>query len=148
MRKCRLILLMLACLGILVSCSGKNDMNEKDTTSQAQVETFDIETVYGNLTYPERWKEQLRIAQQEDEIQFFGTVKGKEEKLLFTLGFGKSEGYLLGTLDDIDLYIIDAETEFGDDWTDDEKEQIISMQEDFNVILDGLLSMDNFHLAK
>lgn len=148
MSKRIIVLLMVACLSFMTGCSGKASNAEKASMNEEQVKTFGIETVYGKLMYPEQWKDRLRVEQQEESILFWGTVEGKEEKLLFTLEFGKSEGYLLGTLNDVDIYIVDAETEFDSDWTEEEKDQILTMQEDVNVILGGLMEMDNFHLAR
>lgn len=115
--------------------------------TKESIKTFDIETQYTTLEYPDKWKDMLRTEEQDNHVTFWGTV-GEKEIELFSIEFGSSDGYLLGTLSGTEIYIVETDLSFDDSWNDEEKETIYTMQEDINTILQGLMELDGFELAK
>lgn len=131
----------------------KNTSVEDNTATPEEAENsenavFVIESSVGDLTYPERWKDQIRTEDAEDSVTFYGTVPGKTEQKLFSIEYEQSDGYLLGSLDGVDVYIVNNDNfDFDSSWTDDEKNEVYAMQEDFNSILQTWLDSCNFQLA-
>lgn len=109
-----------------------------------------IECPEVNLYYPEKWKNQMRVEQVEGDIhtvQFFGTVKGKNEVHIFDIVFGETEGILLGTLNEKEIYLVYADPVLDESWTEDEKNEIYAMQEDANYIIGMLEKEEGFNPA-
>lgn len=118
----------------------------------ANTEDFAIETPYCTLYYPVQWQEQVRIEAVEGEayvVQFYGQVEGKEEQHLFDVLFGSAEGTLIGDLKTADganvsISIVSYAFEFGEEWTEDERISILTMQEDINHVLGKLEMNESF----
>lgn len=141
---CILLLGMVLCVS---GCTAGDNNKDIILKEREPVSTFIIDTPFAELLYPEKWQNAIRTEEVEKTVEFYGSVNDKEA-LLFSIGFTEGDGYLLGTLGDIPVYINEGISEFDDSWTDDEQEQIITMQEDVNVILDGLMKSEDFHLAQ
>ena len=159
-------LIMGILLGIIGALLLKEKSNEKENTNHADFEvteeqsttakntvdemlenkSFKIKTKYGELYYPIKWQDQVRIEQVEGEVykvQFFATIEGKEELHIFDVSFAGEEGSLLGYLEGengekVSVSIISQELEFDKEWTEDEKSVIYTMLEDINYIIGKL----------
>lgn len=106
-----------------------------------------IETPVVNLNYPEKWENQIRIEQIDGEpyiVRFFATLERKDEKHIFDIIFGKTEGILLGTLNETDVYLNYAEVVFDESWSDEDADTIYAMQEDVNGIIEMLQEEEGF----
>lgn len=164
-RKLIALLLALVAMLCLAACGNggagdkdsekeKSSLTEDDTAAPQETEdpenaVFVIESSFGDLTYPERWKDQIRTENAEDSVTFYGTVPGKTEQKLFSIEYGESDGYLLGSLDGVNVYIVNNDNfDFDSSWTDEEKDEVYAMQEDFNTILQTWLDSDDFQLAE
>ena len=161
-RKLVALLLALAAVFLLAACGNegagdkdaekeKNASVEDDTATPEATENavFVIESSVGDPTYPARWKDRVRTEDAEDSVTFYGTVPGKPEQKLFSIEYGQSDGYLIGSLDGVDVYIVNNDNfDFDSSWTDDEKDEVYAMQEDFNSILQTWLDSGDFQLAK
>ncbi len=139
---------MITCLFCVNRNHNRTDSENSTIVIQEEpIETYDIQTEKGTFQYPTSWKENMRYEEKDNQIVFYGKVGNHEEQILFTLVFGGSEGYLLGKLNGEELHIIDSDVQFDESWSEEEKNQIITMQEDFNVILEDLLKNESFELA-
>lgn len=107
-------------------------------------ETYEIKTNNVTLTYPEKWKDLMGTEENDNSVSFYAAIPNHDKMLLFTIEFGDSDGYLLGTLDGTDVSIVESPLEFGDDWTDSEKNEVYAMKEDVNVLLEGLSETKGF----
>ena len=127
--------------------SGSNDKNgntKKENVTET-VASFEIETKYCMLYYPETWKEQIEIKYSEEagyKVEFYGKVEGKETQHLFNICFNSDDGDLLGYFDR-DEQVVNVSVEridltFGTDWTQEEQDQIYAMQEEMNFVIDML----------
>lgn len=125
------------------------DFELREGTAQPEptvVETYSVESPIGELPYPEKWREQVRVEQTEDTLAFYANIGAHPELLLFTLEFGDGEGFLLGTLSGKSVYVLDNVPEFDETWTDEEKATVSAMQEDLDVIVQDLIARDTFIL--
>lgn len=104
-------------------------------------ETFEIKTSLCPMRYPKRWEDRVTIKAEEKQVSF-----SCDDTPLFTLYFGGDKGELLGKYDGTELRLytdkLDSEkltakqiTEYG------------AMQEDVNVILQGLYDDKKFEVA-
>lgn len=68
------------------------------------VHNIEIDTPFCTLYYPARWKNYLRVDQEEAQargvymVRFYGKIDGCEDVLLFSLYFGGDEGEQLGAV--------------------------------------------------
>lgn len=133
MKKITAFLITIVLIVSLTACdSGAND-KEKDADIS---DIYEIETEVGAIHYPTKWKDQVRTESTDKGISFYGFSGDHEEQLLFTLEFGEGDGELVGTLNNTDVYVVEGKLSFDDSWLEDEKNEIIDMQEDINVIID------------
>ena len=109
------------------------------------VNTLLIETPYGALHYPVRWKDYLVTEQVEDEengvyrVMFYGKVADKEKCLLFAILFGGDEGEQLGVIQDnsgayVTVNVLFAELDL-DGWSKEDEQIISTMQEAVNDLI-------------
>lgn len=127
-----------------------NGTEEVKSTIEEMIESeeaFTIETPHGNLYYPVKWEEQIRVEKVEGDVytvQFYGTVEDKDEQHLFDIVFGETEGVLLGTLNEISVYLVDGGSLETEDWTEEEENTIYAMQEDVNYLMGMLQKEEGF----
>lgn len=130
--------------------------NTKSTLEEMlEEEAFKIETAYIDLYYPAKWEEKVRVEYVEEEtytVQFFATLEDKEEVHIFDIIFGGEEGFVLGFVQkeeetELSVSVISYSTEFGDNWTDIEKNEINTMLEDINYIIGMLQKETVFEVA-
>lgn len=134
-----------------------NTSNVNESTSSVEttkpdeqgIEYFTISTSYGNLYYPQKWEENLRIEVTDEEpdiVKFFAKFEGKEELQLFDIIFN-GEGTAIKTLtlkdgSTVSVSIKPYETEFDDTWSDEEQVKIMEMREDVNYLFDKLSELE------
>lgn len=114
-----------------------------------------IETPYGNLQYPEKWKGSIRTEVIEDAgstiVKFYGTVGEYEEQHLFDVCFGGTGEIPVGAITDGD-----ATTEVGvtygqpdtEDWSMTAADTIYAMQDDMNYVIMQMDSLEGFEAGE
>lgn len=131
----------------------KEDVTGEDNQPAAQetapessvVNTLLIETPYGALHYPVRWKDYLVTEQVEDtengvyRVLFYGKVADREKCLLFAILFGGDEGEQLGVIQDnsgtyVTVNVLFAELDL-DGWSEEDEQIISTMQEAVNDLI-------------
>lgn len=129
----------------------EQNSEENRNDVQEAVASYEIETDYCKLYFPESWKEQIKVKYTEEagyKAEFYGLIDGKEEKHLFDVCFNSDDGVLLGYLKDneeiINISIDMNELEFDDTWTQEEVDQIYAMQEDMNFLMESLSEIENY----
>lgn len=121
---------------------GSSSMNN---TNQSE-ETFEIETPYAVLHYPQQWQEQVQTTEEKGEPYSLKFAAG--EAHLFDLSFGGTEGALLGTLKTDAGNIILRLTSYEIDEGAENYHDLCAMQEDINVILQGLAEDYDFAIGE
>ena len=140
-----LLLIMLAVLFINSSSGKDNKVNVRENKG-----SLEIETKYGPLYYPSKWKDQIDIKYTENagyKVEFYGTVVGKESVHLFDICFNSDNGELLGYFnreEAVNVSFNVYEVKFDETWTQGEKDQIYSMQEDVNYVIEMLEKEDDY----
>lgn len=136
------LVVVLGVLGVLVMGSGDDTSTLEN---QGKTETIAVDTQYVDFEYVNEGKN-VSIESTENEIEMFGKVDGKKERSLFKIVFGGDEGILLGTYGDdgIPVNLIITEFDPDDSWTEEEKSEIYSMQEEMNYFIDELKKDKNF----
>ena len=163
MKKNKIVWIALLCLLVMFSgCAAKNENNpEKSTEEPQNTETqetkfyttdedcYSIETKYGTLEYPEKWKELTKIKIRNDDpytVQFF-CVTSAGDVPLFDLHFGGGEGFLLGTLPqdgkNITMYLESFDIDQSA-MSEEEYFNCCAMGEDVNVIISRLIEKNGF----
>lgn len=111
--------------------------------NQVEIPDMEIETPYGKLYFPGRWKAELRVDNQENMVSFYAAMSGLTECRLFDVCFNTAEQGALGYLETeagekipvgIQFYTIQR----ADDWNDYVMDRILVMQEDVNHLIDKL----------
>lgn len=135
-------------LGIMkeISVSNENTSLTIGTPDDAR-ESIEISTKYVTLLYPLEWEKNLRteiIDSDVYKVEFYGVVEGKTEQHLFDLVFNGTDGDNFGTLktesgEEVTINIESYDFEFDDTWTEDEKNMLYTMQEEFNYMI-GMLA--------
>ena len=151
-------------IGLLVSVlfmdKNNNDSNSSNVGNEQQIgqggnafdemleaKGFVIKTPLVDLYYPEKWKKQINVEQVEGDIykvQFNGKLEKKDEIQLFEIVFGGTEGILLGTLDETEVYLIYNDISFDDTWTEEAQNQVYVMQEESNYVIGMLQKEEGF----
>lgn len=157
-----ILVLFVCCIGILFIKSDKKEEEkleqnqertdiQSDDNGQEEIASYEIETDFCTLYFTESWKEQIEIRYSNDvgyKTEFYGLVKGKDAQHLFDICFNSDDGELLGYLENEDEIVnisVDVmELEFDDSWTQEEIDQVYSMQEEMNFVIDSLSKNDNY----
>lgn len=121
---------------MLTSCTNKEESKTDYTV---------IETPYCTLQYPEKWRDYLSVSQSEDVplvISYCAQLEGKDQQL-FDIGFDSEIGDHIGSIqiengESVDVYIVIHPVDLDESWNGEEKDIIISMQEDLNHIIQAL----------
>lgn len=128
-------------LSTTAATAAANDkpVNVKETN------TFTIKTKYGDLKYPEQWKDKIKTVISEEEPYTVAFMLKDGKAKIFALHFGGGEGYLLGTLEkdgkQVEVFVDDAEL----DPKSKNYDMYCEMQEDVNVILQNLINDYGFN---
>ena len=149
------ICLMLCVAVCLTACGGGSEQNLWEPTKIQVEDPTNIHTPYMQIVLSDQWQHMLRCeALQETEnytLYFYGRVEGKQEMRLFDLIFGQSDAYQLGTLlvrgKEVGVYVESYNLDMDETWTEQQRYDILGMQNQINTILQQLLSMDNFTMS-
>lgn len=105
-------------------------------------EEMTIDTPYGQLHYPTRWKDYLEVKINDKNgysVEFRCKVEGQEPALLFTVYFGGDKGVEVGTgKDGVKIRLDVPDMNLPDTWDEEDKRIAAAMQEDVNVVLSNL----------
>lgn len=115
------------------------------------VKDFSISTTYGDVYFPEEWKNIMKtsvITDGDKEIvEFRACLEGKEEIHVFDLVFG-GDKFELGQIVDGDkktaVSINSYLYELDDTWTDEEKMTLSTIEFDINYLINNLEKIDGF----
>ena len=127
----------------LTEAPGKQDkpVVEQEKPESSIHNTGSIETPYCTLEFPVIWEEYLLVEQKERpdgvcQVDFYGKVGTKRQRLLFTVLFGGDEGDQLGAIltDDGGFVTVNLQMTQPDltGWKDADAEVIYAMQEAVN----------------
>ncbi len=143
----RILCCLLACLFIaafLVGCNkdGKNDKGaSSDQTSVSATEapkaTFDIETKYGTLKYPEMWKDKVKVAIEDGDV--YSVKFTSDDTPLFDLLFGEGEGDIIGSLTTNGETTVVRVKAYNIEPKSKNFEEKIAMLNDVNVVIEHLV---------
>lgn len=141
----------------LSKTNDKEQMNSKSviSTIEEQInneEAFSIETKYGNLYFPLKWKENISIKNNgSDIVEFYGNVNEIREQHLFDIVYGNSSENIIGSIkvgeEDINVSFNLYELNIEDEWSDEEVDAFSAMQEDINYLIGMLVKGENFTLT-
>lgn len=119
---------------------------QPETLPPEDDEDMTIDTPKGELHYPARWNDSLRIEIRQEtvcSVEFYCTLEGFEDVLLFIIHFGGEEGFDVmdftcadGTTVALHMTICEIEPDIN--WTDAQKTLVFAMQEDLNYLLAAL----------
>lgn len=143
------ILLMLM-TAILCACGTPNSQGDgklpdnTNSITESEVDTTEINTDYGVIRYPKCWDDMVNtdITKTEDGlycVTFYGTIENHDALKLFDVIFGGDNGTIVGHVEKdgeiIDVYVISYDPEFDDTWSQQDRNTVVSMQEDINVLI-------------
>ena len=102
---------------------------------------FEIETSLTSLYYPQKWKDKVTVAVEDQLVSFSsGDVK------LFDLHFGGDKGDVLGFYKDTEIRVVLYDVEKGK-LSDKEYSELLGMKDGINVIIDYLAKDKNFSIG-
>lgn len=138
--------------------SAQESLNDVIANLQLQSEGgswIQQETPYGVLCYPEEYRQSLRITTEEAEayqVSYLFVRENGEEKPLFDVIFGGTEGVPVGTCTGVDgaevpVYLNGYEPAFDGTWSSEEQEQYYIMAEGINALLEKYAAMYPFEFA-
>lgn len=153
------IILIVSSFALFAGCNTENSdssmIESTDATSvseddaeyfKSEEDVFEIKTPYCSLYYPKKWKDSINIEVKNGEqcVVKFTAKSGAKEYALFDISFGEVEnGFLLGSLptdtENIDIYLVDYSGELPDDLPEEDKNNMLAMVEDVNVIISELV---------
>lgn len=105
-----------------------------------------IDTPYGGLHYPSRWKDYLEVKVNDKNgysVEFLCKVEGHDPVALFVVHYGGSKGIAVSTAKDangksVDVRMEVLEIDLDATWSEDDKSIVAAMQEDLNYLLSKL----------
>lgn len=141
-----LIITLFCCL--FFGCDN-NAVSEKDKSStfpQTVSEDLIIHTEYGDLHYPDQWREYIKTIQEKksDTIKVtFEFEVDKSDYKLFEILIGGDNGEIIGKLTDNNgiqrnVYLCVAELPVNSGLDEAEQNRFYAMQEDLNYLIDNL----------
>ncbi len=156
-KKTILLAAMIALLLLaLVGCGSKAAPEAQGSADAPAVETPEpllVKTPVGELAFPGEFSDQVRMEEASSDtyhlVRFYGEAAGNPV-ILFELAFGGDEGvYAVGTAPDasgnqVPIWLNVQALERGDDWTDEETEQMNLLQSCVNDLLEQINTLDGF----
>lgn len=112
--------------------------------------TYDIDTDYCTLKYPEKWKGQVDTKIDKEDVYTvkFSSMVDSKEYALFDVCFGGRTGTVVGKINvkgqEVPVSIVTYELNFSDDISQETKLNVLAMQEDVNVIIQNLEQYKGF----
>lgn len=160
-KKLILILILIAALIVaavyIIQTHGKGSDHDQAVTDQEELVGEPLDTPVGELIIPEAWSDQVEMEDASSEgnyVQSFYKTVGDKKVLLYELIIGENgTGYELGTLPDkdgneskvwINISVIDKD----ESWSDEEYEEINTIQSGVNDLIDQIYQMDGFRKAE
>lgn len=129
------------------SASNSSTLQPENTDASGEEnKLMTVETQYGTLSYPEKWKDSLitseSVADGIDSIIFAATVNGQEYEL-FKILICDAEGDSVGTVTDDagqtrSVFVDVPELTDLSDLREEEQDQLYAMQEAVNVLIENL----------
>lgn len=115
--------------------------------SEGQLPEITISTPVAQLYYPAQWEPYLQVETETGDgctAKFYGKVGSHAREHLFSITLDTEPGAFLGTIVGLDgkeynVYVLFAEFDPDESWTEEDKNTIINMQEDINYLLERLL---------
>lgn len=140
----------------LLGCEKEQAQERLHPTKFEAEDPTRIRTPYMEIRLPEQWRQMLRceILQENNRytLTFYGHVDGKEEIRLFDLIFGQSDAYRLGTLmqqgEEVGVYVESYDMDIDETWSEQQRYDILGMENQINTILQQLMTMDNFIISQ
>lgn len=114
--------------------------------------TYDIPTSYGNLVFPDKWKDyvETKIVKKNDceTVEFWFRSSNKEKVHVFDILFG-GDGYFVGVIklsdsEEIYVHVESYGYELNDKWSNEDKAILSGIENDINFLLENLSSLENF----
>lgn len=138
------MLIAVCCMGVcLVGCGNGNTSDhatpDEDQTIEATEEplvTYEINTKYAVLKYPERWKDTVTVKIDDGEPYTVSFLLNDVK--VFDLFFNGEQGDIIGTLDNGSEKVLLSVNTVKVDKNSDNYQTYCDMQEDVNVILKSL----------
>ncbi len=141
----RVVAAGLSILLLLTGCSRGPSLDDEEVWGAVPEETkgIEVQTDYFTFEYPKEWEnkvKEVRTQEGNNCVVSFRTDISGQDVLLFSviLGSDESDGFLLGKLNDGDnvVYVYTAVNDMpADDWSEEEYDEICSMQERINEII-------------
>ena len=140
-------------LALFAGCNNTGKSTQDEATKEtlgyytSDKATYQIETKYAKLVYPEKWKDTCvtAISSEEPYTVSFKALVEDAEVPVFDVVFGAKpdKGFLVGTLPaenaDIDVYIVDHSGSFAEKYPQDKYPELYEMSEDMNEVVSGLI---------
>ena len=122
------------------------EIERTEVDSAAEYEDIVVETKYGNLYFPGKWRECLQVEQCdiENRVEVVFSAKVDQNVIsLFSIVIGDSDDTVAGTLTDIEgkqrsVTVRIEELSENELISQDDLELLYSMQEDLNYLIDNL----------
>lgn len=131
-----------------MGCSNDVDLKKSESSnlSETILSDFVIQTEYGDLHYPDQWREYIKTIQEKksDTIKVtFEFEVDKSDYKLFEILIGGDNGEIIGKLTDNNgiqrnVYLCIAELPVNSGLDEAEQNRFYAMQEDLNYLIDNL----------
>lgn len=150
------IMMIVVMVCSFTACGTESNTADEIPFYTTDEDVFRIETKYGDLYYPEKWRDSVNVTFDEDNDPYkVHFVKETDEKNipLFDLVFDSEQGQYLGilTIDekDINVNVIFYDGDIDEnDYSEEEYNDLCAMCEDINVIISKLIEGGNFEIAE
>lgn len=150
-----ILLAMVAVVVLATGCGQSAKSSDEASTTQTEEEKrgLNLDTPVGTVTFPAQWTEDVKVKEKTEKnvytASFYGEAAGKDVLLFEFVVGGEAEDYQLGTVPDasgkaqnVGLNIKEIEAE--DAWSDEESEQINTLQSSVNDLIEQFYAMDGF----
>ena len=122
------------------------DLQPVGDAVQTGDDAMTIETPYGDLRYPAKWKDLLDLEMSDAEgytVTFRAALEGHEPVFLFAVHYANGKGIAVGTVTDssgstVDVGLEIQELALDGSWSDSDRLTVAAMQEDLNFLLSEL----------
>lgn len=153
-KSCQSILILIVLIMSLLTGCGVDSKNETDSVTKSlnsdnftiNDEYIEIPCEYGVLKYPAKWKELLSVEygndKQQDIITLFYCDDAQKAELAH-ITFGETNGFLVGTINDINVSVTLCDIE-GDEWSESDILNYCAMLEDINELISHLNELEGF----
>ena len=155
--------ILLSLILVLAGCGSKESTDDTAMAAPGEIsesivfyttdeECFLIETRFGTLEYPEKWKDKTKIdiSDTEPYTVGFSAVTSAGNVHLFDICFNSGDGFLLGTLQsdgqNVPVYLNSFAFDKGS-LSETEYNDCCAMEEDVNVIISRLIEKNGLKLS-